>query len=79
MELNAIKNRLGDIVEFDSSKIKNAILKAYEACNEKDTSDADLIVESVINQLRCNDSENIVTIEDIQDSVENCLMEAWSF
>lgn len=79
MELLVIKNRLGDIVDFDKSKIKNAILKAYEACHEKDTSKIDMIVENVVEDLKSIETDEILTIELIQDKVENCLMEAWEF
>ncbi|MDD3302128.1 MAG: ribonucleoside-diphosphate reductase subunit alpha [Candidatus Gracilibacteria bacterium] len=79
MELTVIKNRLGDLVDFDKSKIKNAILKAYDACLEKDLSDVDNIVEKTINHFKNHNSEDILTIEQIQDAVENSLMEAGKF
>jgi len=79
MELTVIKNRLWDLVDFDKSKIKNAILKAYDACLEKDLSDVNSIVEKVLIHLKNHNSEDILNIEQIQDAVENCLMEAWKY
>lgn len=79
MELHAIKNRLGDIVEFDKSKIKIAIQKAYEACGENEISSIDEIVENVIDDLKKHETEEILNIEEIQDAVENALMEAGKF
>gem|GEM_PF-4588490 len=64
------------MVDFDKSKIKNAILKAYDACLEKDLSDVNSIVEKVLIHLKNHNSEDILNIEQIQDAVENCLMEA---
>jgi transcriptional regulator NrdR family protein len=75
MELNIIKNRLGDIVEFDKSKIKNALQKAYEACGKSDTNTIDEITENVVKNLQNCTTSDIITIENIQDIVENCLME----
>ena len=79
MELFAIKNRLWDIVDFDKSKIKNAVQKAYEACGDNDYSSIDEIVENILNKLKICDSSEILNIEDIQDAVENGLMESWKF
>jgi ribonucleoside-diphosphate reductase alpha chain len=79
MELHVIKNRLGDIVEFDKTKIKIAIQKAYEACGDNDLSLIDEIVENVIDDLKKHETEEVLNIEEIQDAVENALMEAGKF
>lgn len=79
MELFVIKNRLWDIVDFDKSKIKNAILKAFEACGDSNLDLIDKIVENTLKDLKSCEADDILCIEDIQNSVEKNLMEAWKF
>lgn len=67
--------RNGDKVPFDKSKIYNAVLKAYEEVypnyktNQKD---AETITDFVLNKIQLM---NEITVEQIQDIVENALIE----
>lgn len=72
-----VKKRSGELVDFDINKIKGAIQKAFDA--EKTNYD-----DSILSLLALRASadfnkkvqKNIVTVEDIQDSVEVALIEA---
>ena len=67
--------RSGGKVPFDKSKIYNAVLKAYEEIypNYKtNQSDAETITDFVLNKIQLM---NEITVEQIQDIVENALME----
>ena len=71
--------RDGRKVEFDENKIKDAIEKAYkEVYPDKDKSYIECSVEKsvqkVIENHKIKDNANI-TVEEIQDIVEDCLME----
>lgn len=67
--------RNGDKVPFDKNKICNAVLKAYEEVypnyktNQKD---AETITDFVLNKIQLM---NEITVEQIQDIVENALIE----
>lgn len=57
--------------QFDLGKVRNAVEKAFKACGkEADYSAIDCVVATYDI-----DSDNSVHVEDIQDTVENCLME----
>ena len=67
--------RNGDQVEFNKSKIYNAVLKAYNEVypNYKtNQSDAEAITDFVLTKIQLM---NEVTVEQIQDIVENALIE----
>ena len=67
--------RNGDKVSFDKNKIYNAVLKAYEEVypNYKtNQTDAETITDFVLNKIQLM---NEITVEQIQDIVENSLME----
>lgn len=67
--------RNGDKVPFDKNKIYNAVLKAYEEVypNYKtNQSDAEAITDFVLSKIQLM---NEVTVEQIQDIVENALIE----
>lgn len=67
--------RNGDKVPFDKNKIYNAVLKAYEEVypNYKtNQTDAETITDFVLNKIQLM---NEITVEQIQDIVENSLME----
>ena len=67
--------RNGDKVEFNKSKIYNAVLKAYNEVypNYKtNQSDAEAITDFVLSKIQLM---NEVTVEQIQDIVENALIE----
>ena len=63
--------RNGNKVPFDFNKIKNAVNKAFNAVYDADAS------EEFIDYLRVTSEtfDNNITVEEIQDSVENALME----
>lgn len=71
--ITQIKKRNGEIVNFDKTKIAIAISKANKETDEDGMSTAvnDLVSE-VINELK--DRQETVTVEDVQDAVENVLL-----
>lgn len=72
--ISQISKRDGEIVNYDSNKIINAIVKASEEVDE-DLSDSDLssILSTVEDELlACDD---VITVEFIQDRVEEALLE----
>ncbi|MDD5769469.1 MAG: ribonucleoside-diphosphate reductase subunit alpha [Candidatus Gracilibacteria bacterium] len=79
MKIKFIRNRGGDLIPFDRTRIERAIEKAGEVANYSDfkfiDSLADEIIEYLSNILLNSDNEKVLTIEEIQDVVENKLME----
>ena len=73
--VSKIRKRDGRVVEFDQSKIAEAILKAANSVGGKDKKLAKELSEKVIEQL---DSlgKDTPTVEEIQDTVERVLIEA---
>lgn len=72
--LEVIK-RNGTKVPFDSIKIKNAIAKAGAAVDEFDESTAQQLTNQVLSELTKKlNSHNKLTVESIQDSVEEILL-----
>ena len=77
--MNVIK-RSGEEVVFDSSKIENAVKKANAATDPSarvDEEDLNKIIERVVE--RCNALSRAVSVEEIQDMVENELMSSQIF
>ena len=72
-----VKKRDGTIVEFDLRKIENAIEKAFIACGKNYNSQ---IIELLSLKASANFNNkinnNIVSVEDIQDSVEVSLIQS---
>lgn len=67
--------RNGDKVPFDKAKIYNAVLKAYEEIYsdyKMNQTDAETITDLVLNEIYFI---NEITVEQIQDVVENALIE----
>lgn len=83
MKILVIKNRTGDIIDFDSNKIKNAISKACKAVWERETSFIDELVENIVFDLediaKTKNDWELLNLEEIQDKVEENLMMAWRF
>jgi len=79
MKIKVIKNREGDIVPFDSSRIERAIERACESIGLKEIDFIDEITIDIVDVLSEKvsqpDNEKILTIEEIQDVVEHKLME----
>ena len=61
---------------FDSNKIKNAILKAFKAVDGQITDYAETKAENIANYIEgyCEEETEPLSIEEIQDLVENGLM-----
>ncbi len=72
-----VKKRDGNIAEFDLGKIKIAIEKAFNAVGKSYTSDIiDLISLKVTADFSGKVKNDVVTVEDIQDSVEVVLIQS---
>ena len=68
-----IKKRDGRIVEFNKNKIVNAILKAFEQIDGEISSYALDKANNIANFIE-QENDKILTVEEIQDLVENGLM-----
>ena len=81
--IKVIVTREWDLVPFDPSRIERAIEKAAESANHNDLSFVDEISDVVLDRLVSmvveTEGEKTLTIEDIQDSVEQTLMETGHF
>lgn len=72
-----VRKREGKIVAFDIEKIKNAMIKAFEAEDKKyDENVIDFLALKVTSDFEPKIKDNIIDIEDIQDSVEKVLSNA---
>ena len=70
----SVIKRDGEIADFDLTKISNAICKAFQATNSQYTEDIiNLITLRVTSDFQVKISEEKVSVEDIQDSVERVL------
>ncbi|MFN3787268.1 adenosylcobalamin-dependent ribonucleoside-diphosphate reductase [Sulfurihydrogenibium azorense] len=75
--IEKIIKRDGRVVDFDVSKIANAIWKAMQAVGEKDKSLSESLAKKVVEKLESKLSPNqIPTVEQVQDIVEETLIEA---
>ncbi|MFN6991254.1 MAG: ATP cone domain-containing protein, partial [Fervidobacterium sp.] len=75
-EISKIKKRDGRVVDFDESKISNAIWKAVKAVGGKDKSSIPSLTKKVVEQLKQQLKEGeIPTVEQVQDVVEKVLIE----
>ncbi len=73
--IHSITKRDGRVVLYEQAKIASAVLKAMEATNEGDASDAARIANEVQAELERNFTSGSPGIEEIQDEVERQLME----
>ncbi len=72
-----VRKREGKIVPFDIEKIKNAMKKAFEAKNVKYDDDVlDFLALKTTADFQSKVKDNIIDVEDIQDSVETVLIKA---
>ena len=72
-----VRKREGKIVSFDISKITDAITKAFEAENMNfDENVIDFLALKVTADFQSKIKDNIIGVEDIQDSVESVLINA---
>jgi anaerobic ribonucleoside-triphosphate reductase len=73
--ITKIKKRDGRIVEFDQTKITNAIFKAITATNQGDGKKSKKVSDKVVQILnRRFKKEEIPTVEQVQDIVEEVLI-----
>ncbi len=72
-----VVKRDGKVVDFDLSKISEAITKAFEACKKSHHPDViNLLALRVTSDFSSKVKDEKVTVEEIQDSVEKTLSEA---
>ena len=72
-----IKKRNGKINDFDISKISNAIKLAFDSQNKQyNDSIIDLLALKVTADFEPKIKDNLIEVEDIQDSVESVLIQA---
>ena len=69
MPITKIMKRDGRVVDFDSSKIKDAIHKAFIAVELEDGKKAESITREVVNLLEKKFRERIPSVENAQDAV----------
>ena len=72
-----VKKRDGKVVEFDLSKIASAMEKAFDALAKNYTKDIiELLSLRVSSNIQEKVKDNLISVEDIQDSVEVVLIQA---
>ncbi len=73
----SVVKRDGEIAEFNLTKINDAIMKAFVACEKQYNNDMiDLLALRVTADFQSKMKDNMVHVEDIQDSVETVLEQA---
>lgn len=70
--INKVRKRDGRIVDFDFDKIIEAVKKAFESQNENYH---EQLAKTIYGNFELFDDEKIISIEAIQDEVENILMD----
>lgn len=74
-QLTKIRKRNGEVSEFNSDKIKVAIIKAFASVGNHDYQLIDRLVGDVLNVITNKfDADNVPTVEQVQDVVEIILM-----
>ena len=72
-----VQKRYGKIAEFDIAKISSAIAKAFDALGKQyHPSTIDLLALNVTAHFEPKIKDGIVSVEDVQDSVEEVLSTA---
>ena len=72
-----VKKRDGKITEFNLAKIGEAIRKAFEAQDKNYNQDIiDMLALKVTARFEPKIREELISVEDIQDSVESVLIQA---
>ena len=73
----SVKKRDGKIVEFDIHKIESAVAKAFDAVNKSYSKDIiELLALRVTADFNNKIVKGVISVEDIQDSVEVVLIQA---
>lgn len=75
MSLHKIQKRNGAIVDFDPSKISEAIFAAVKSVGGQDENAAKKVTQKVTEKLEKDFGDAIPTVEDAQDAVEKILIE----
>ncbi len=75
MKITKIRKRDGRVVDFDKSKIANAIFKAARAVGGSDYELAEKLADKVVEYLEKTLDAEIPTVEQVQDAVEKILVE----
>lgn len=75
MGVTKVQKRNGEIVDFDSIKIRNAIFAAAQSVGGKDEMKASKLTKMVVDILSETYRASIPSVEDIQDIVEKILIE----
>ncbi len=75
MPLDRIRKRDGSVVPFEAGKITAAIRKAIEEVREDDPSRAEELTAEVVSKLEERFVEDIPSVEEVQDLVEETLIE----
>jgi ribonucleoside-triphosphate reductase len=75
MGINKIQKRSGEIVDYNVSKIKNAIFAAAKAVGGQDEIESQYLAGLVEGVLAETYRAGIPSVEDIQDIVEKILIE----
>ena len=72
-----VQKRDGKIVDFDIRKIATAIKQAFESC-EKEYNDSviDFLALKVTADFEPKIEDSLITVENVQDSVESVLVQA---
>ncbi|MFA6755886.1 MAG: ribonucleoside triphosphate reductase [Bacilli bacterium] len=72
-----VKKRDGSVVSFDLGKIQNAIIKAFDAEHQDYTKEiVELLSLRVVADFDSKTKDEVISVEDIQDSVEVVLIQA---
>ena len=74
-----IIKRNGSEMDFDVSKIANAITKASNACESASLTDEQIKDISEYVEYKCTKMNRAVSVEEIQDMVENQIMATGAF
>ncbi len=75
MKITKIMKRDGRVVDFDKTKIANAIFKAARAVGGTNYELADKLADKVVEYLERNLDTEMPTVEQVQDAVEKILVE----
>ena len=70
-----IRKRDGRVVNFEQSKISNAIYKALVATSKPDYPLAERLAAKVVQKMVQQSEKTILSVEDVQDMVESMLIE----
>lgn len=75
MPIYKLQKRNGSIQDFDIRKIQNAIKKAIIAVGKNEIEESDTLAKQVLDRLDADYTDDIPTVENVQDIVELALMD----